>query len=93
MRRFLIGFSSPPTHHPKKEELMRKITMTLAAAIFVVGSMAIANAQTQGASNLNGQAHNATPIHQTACVGWGRWCPPGRVRRCGPYRCWCAPCW
>lgn len=60
---------------------MRKITMTLAAAFFVVGSMAIANAQTQGASNLNGQMHNATPIHQAACVGWGRWCPPGRVRR------------
>ena len=20
----------------------------------------------------------------------GRWCPPGRHRVCGPYRCWCA---
>jgi hypothetical protein len=72
---------------------MRKITMTLAAAIFVVGSMAVANAQTQGASSLNAQAANATIIHKAACVGWGRWCPPGRHRVCGPYRCWCAPCW
>jgi hypothetical protein len=52
---------------------MRKITMTLAAAVFVVGSMAIANAQTQGASSLNAQAKNATIIHQAACNGfWGR---------------------
>ena len=60
----------------------------------VVGSMAIANAQTQGASSLNAQAQNATMIHKAACNGfWGRWCPPGRHRVCGPYRCWCAPCW
>ena len=43
---------------------MRKITMTLAAAIFVVGSMAVANAQTQGSSSLNAQAQNATIIHK-----------------------------
>jgi hypothetical protein len=48
---------------------MRKITMTLAAAIFVVGSMAVANAQTQGASSLNAQAQNATIIHKAACGG------------------------
>jgi hypothetical protein len=84
---------TPPTH-PKGGFPMRKITMTLAAAVFVVGSMAIANAQTQGASSLNAQAKNATIIHQAACNGfWGRWCPPGRHRVCGPYRCWCAPCW
>ena len=45
---------------------MRKITMTLAAAIFVVGSMTVANAQTQGASSLNAQAQNATIIHKAA---------------------------
>ncbi len=72
---------------------MRKVTMTLAAALFVLGSAAMANAQTQGASSLNAQARNATIIHQAACGGWGRWCPPGRHRVCGPYRCWCAPCW
>ncbi len=72
---------------------MGKISMTLAAAIFVVGSMGLANAQTQGASSMNSQAHNATIIHKAACRGWGRWCPPGSIRRCGPYRCWCAPCW
>jgi hypothetical protein len=73
--------------------MMRKVTLTLAAALFVLGSAAMANAQTQGAASLNAQARNATIIHKAACGGWGRWCPPGRHRVCGPYRCWCAPCW
>jgi hypothetical protein len=72
---------------------MRKITMTAAAALFVLGTMGAAvNAQTQGAGSLNAQAQSATIIHKAACFGWGRWCPPGRHRVCGPYRCWCAPC-
>jgi hypothetical protein len=82
----MLPFNTP------KEDLMRKITMTLAAAALVLGSVALANAQNQGASTLNAQAQNATIIHKTACFGWGRWCPPGRHRVCGPYRCWCAPC-
>jgi hypothetical protein len=74
---------------------MRKITMTLAAALFVLGSMAVASAQTQqpGAASLHGQAQNATIIHKAACGGvWGRHCRPGRHWVCGPYHCWCAPC-
>src|SRR5271163_2874406 len=77
----------------REENYMRQITVSLAAAIFVLGSMALANAQTQGASSINAQAHNATTVHKAACYGWGRWCGPGTIRRCGPYRCWCAPCW
>ena len=73
---------------------MRKITMTLAAAALVLGSLAVANAQTQGASSMNAQAQNATIIHKAACGGWGRWCPPGRRHVCNGWgRCWCAPCW
>jgi hypothetical protein len=75
---------------------MRKISLTVVAALFVMGSMALsAQAQTQapGASSLQAQSQNATIIHKAACGGWGRWCPPGRHRVCGPYRCWCAPCW
>jgi hypothetical protein len=76
-----------------EEDLMKKITMALAAGLFVLGSMALnANAQTQGANALNAQAQNATIVHKAACFGFGRWCPPGRHRVCGPYRCWCAPC-
>jgi hypothetical protein len=72
---------------------LRKLAFTLAAAGLVLGSVALtAQAQTQGASTLNGQAHNATIIHKAACGGFGRWCPPGMVRTCGPYRCWCRPC-
>jgi hypothetical protein len=75
---------------------MRKLTMTLTAAALMLGTMAIAaNAQTQapGAAGLNHQVQNATLFKQAACRGFGRWCPPGFIRRCGPYRCWCAPCW
>jgi hypothetical protein len=77
---------------------MRKLTMTFAAAALMLGTMAVAaNAQTQasGAAILHhqNQIQNATLFKQAACRGWGRWCPPGRVRRCGPYRCWCAPCY
>ena len=72
---------------------MRKLTTTLAAAAFALGAMALAaTAQTQGAAAIHAQAQNATPIHQAACGGWGRWCPPGLHRVCGPARCWCAPC-
>ncbi len=74
---------------------MQKITMTLAAALFVLGSIAVASAQTQapGAASVHAQAQNATIIHKAACGGvWGRHCPPGRHWVCGPYRCWCAPC-
>ena len=50
--------------------MQKKITLTLAAAAFVLGSMAIANAQTQGASSLNAQAQNAaSSTRQVACVG------------------------
>jgi len=74
---------------------MRRLTMTLAAAALVLGSMALsADAQTQqrGAASLNAQAQNATPIRQAACRGYGRHCPPGFHWVCGPGRCWCAPC-
>jgi hypothetical protein len=60
----------------------------------MLGSMAIANAQTMtGAASVHATAQNATIIKEAACRGFGRWCPPGYVRACGPYRCWCRPCW
>jgi hypothetical protein len=75
---------------------MRKLTMTLTAAALMLGTMAIAaNAQIQapGAANLHAQIQNATPLTtKAACNGWGPYCPPGTIRRCGPYRCWCARC-
>ena len=75
---------------------MGKLAITLAAAALMVGSLALtANAaQSLGASSLHQAAQNATPIvKEAACHGWGRWCPPGRVRVCGPYRCWCRACY
>jgi hypothetical protein len=73
---------------------MVRFAISIAAAALVLGSVSwTASAQTQGASSvLNAQAQNATIIHKTACAGFGRWCPPGMRRVCGPARCWCAPC-
>ena len=71
---------------------MRKLIMILAAVTFALGATAlVANAQIRGAATIHAQLQNATPIRQAACGGWGRWCPPGRHRVCGPMRCWCAP--
>ena len=74
---------------------MRKLTMTLTAAALVLGTMAIsANAaQMPGAAGFHAQIQNATPLKQAACRGFGPYCPPGTTRACGPYRCWCRPCY
>jgi hypothetical protein len=74
---------------------MRKLTMTLSAAALMLGTMAIAAnaAPSQNASSFRIQIQNATPIEKAACRGFGRYCPPGFVRACGPYRCWCRPCY
>ena len=52
---------------------MRKITMTLAAAVFVLGSITLASAQTQvpGAASIRAQAQIATSIHKAVCHRWG----------------------
>ena len=73
---------------------MRKIKLTLAATAFVLASVGLASAQTQGAGSLN-TLRNATPlVKEAACHGWGPHCPPGRHWVCNGYgRCWCAPCW
>ena len=67
----------------------------ITAAFVLVASVIAASAQiqTRGAAGLHAQMQNATPLlRQAACWGWGPYCPPGTVRRCGPYRCWCARC-
>jgi hypothetical protein len=77
---------------------MKKLTMTLTAAAFMLGSMALAaNAQTQqaGAASVHALSQNATPIvTQAACRGFGPYCGPGTTRVCAPFRgCWCRPCY
>jgi hypothetical protein len=75
-----------------KEAQMGKLAIGLAGALMLVSVAFTAQAQTQGAGSIQTQAQNATIIHKTACAGFGRWCPPGMRRVCGPARCWCAPC-
>jgi hypothetical protein len=72
---------------------MAKLAITLTAVALLLGSGAwTAQAQNPGAGSIQAQAQTATMIHKAACFGFGRWCPPGMRRVCGPYRCWCAPC-
>ena len=75
---------------------MRKLAFTVVAAatILLVNSIGwSANAASLSGAAIPGAARNFSPIKETACRGYGRWCGPGYVRACGPYRCWCRPCW
>ena len=75
---------------------MRKFGTTLTVAAVIFGTMAFgASAQTQStaAAGLHAQIHNATPLQEAACRGFGPYCPPGTTRACNRWRCWCRPCW
>ncbi len=76
---------------------MRKFAIMLAAALTMLFAGALAwNAQatTVTSATIGAKAKNYSPIvHETACRGWGRHCPPGFIWRCGPWRCACRPCW
>ena len=74
---------------------MRKLAMTLAAAAAVLVTINMsANAQASAGAGIHALVQNATPIvKQAACRGWGPYCGPGYIRACGPYRCWCRPCY
>jgi hypothetical protein len=76
---------------------MKKLTMTLAAAAAVlvtINMSAYAQVQAPAGAGIHALVQNSTPIVKpAACQGWGPYCPPGLVRACGPYRCWCRPCY
>ena len=75
---------------------MRKLSVAFTAAvtILLVSPLAWnADAQTsRGAADIPAQSQNFSSIQQAACGGPGPYCPGGFFRRCGPNRCWCAPC-
>ena len=75
---------------------MRTLAIALGvAAMLFAGSLewkADATPLKFGTYNLPSAAKNYSAVEQTACYGWGRYCPPGYVWRCGPYRCKCRPC-
>jgi hypothetical protein len=71
---------------------MRKLSITL-ATILMVGTLAWkADAATATATAIPNAARNFSPIHETACRGYGRFCGPGSTRVCGNHHCWCRPC-
>ena len=74
---------------------MRRLMLTLAATIGI-GAMGVPLWQAQAANfgdpAITSKLKNYTPAQPAACRGWGPWCPPGRVRVCGRWRCWCAVC-
>jgi hypothetical protein len=76
---------------------MRKLPSIVAAVVAILlvsGSAWKADAATIiGSTALPTAAKNFSPIQKAACGGYGRYCGPGYVRTCGPYRCWCRPCY
>lgn len=78
-----------------REGLMRKLLLTVAAtAMIFAPALAPRKAEAEilgGAAKLP-PAANVSRAEGAACQGWGPYCPPGFVRACGPYRCWCRPC-
>jgi hypothetical protein len=74
---------------------MRKLLIAFVAIAAVAGA-SVPVWQAQAASfqdPIAAKLKNYTPIHPAACNGrWGPWCPPGSVRVCNPWHCWCAWC-
>jgi hypothetical protein len=92
----LILLSASPAI--EEECLMRKVAMTLSAAVFVLGALALpASAQNEqrGAASIHA-LRNATPIvRQAACNGGTGYCGcgPGWISACAPRCCRCVPCY
>jgi hypothetical protein len=92
----LILLSASPAI--EEECLMRKVAMTLSAAVFVLGALALpASAQNEqrGAASIHA-LKNASPIvKQAACNGTTGYCGcgPGWISACAPRCCRCVPCY
>lgn len=75
---------------------MRKLLFTVVIEIVALAAglapLQVGAQPVYGARSLAIVEQNFTPVEKAACQGWGRWCSPGFVRTCGPYRCWCRPC-
>ena len=77
---------------------MRKFTMTLTAAVFVLGAMAVqASAQNQqrGAASLHALKNATLIVTLAACNGrtGGCDCGPGWITSCPGGCCRCVPCY
>jgi hypothetical protein len=77
---------------------MKKLILTLSAAAFVLGTLALpASAQNEHRAAASIHAlRNATPIvRPAACNGTTGYCGcgPGWISACAPRCCRCVPCW
>jgi hypothetical protein len=71
--------------------MQKAVVITISAAAILLAG-ATAQAGTWHGANVGAAVPNYTPIQPAACQGWGPFCPPGYVRTCGRWRCWCRPC-
>ena len=76
---------------------MRKLAIVLTATVAMLFAGLLAwkaqAATLTSAVTIGAKAQTYSPIGNTACYFWGRFCPPGRHWVCGPRgRCWCALC-
>ncbi len=72
---------------------MRKLLTICLIQLAVLATPVVVQATpAQNLQDLLSRQKDYSPVEPAACQGYGRWCPPGYVRACGPYRCWCRPC-
>ena len=71
------------------------VVRTLSAILFLILTGWSANAVTGPGPSKALPDANYTLRNEAACNGrWGRYgCPPGLIRRCNRWHCWCGPCW
>jgi hypothetical protein len=73
---------------------MRKLfTVVVAATLMAFGSVGAQAWQGSNGHAIGTATQNLSPVKPAACRGPGPFCPPGFVRACGPFRCWCRPCY
>jgi hypothetical protein len=75
---------------------MKKSLLSILAFLMLNASLLSTTASfaqtSRGALTINSMTQPYGKSEKAACFGWGPFCPPGWVRACGPWRCWCRPC-
>ena len=76
---------------------MRKLALTMSAALLVLGSMAWLSGECadteRGSSQRSRVKECDAGRHPSGLSGlWSCIAGPDILRVCGPYRCWCRPC-
>jgi hypothetical protein len=85
-------------YRKRREDFVRKFTMTLAAVALVLGAMASeasAQQQLRGAACFRALNNASSIVKRASCDGGTGYCGcgPGWVSACAPRCCRCVPCY